>query len=69
MKKNLPVLEDCLGGFAVLVSENDGINPVLRTDIIGRHTIGHGASPQAVMEALVLEPLERMSMRITFQPL
>ena len=32
VKKNLPVLEDCLGGFAVLISENDGVSPILRTD-------------------------------------
>lgn len=65
VKKNLPVLEDCLGGFAILISENDGINPILRTDIIGRHTIGHGASPQAVLEALVLEPLDKAGFKIT----
>lgn len=63
--KNLPVLEDCLGGFAILISENDGVNPVLRTDVIGRHTIGHGASPQAVLEALVLDPLEKAGLKIT----
>lgn len=65
IKKNLPVLEDCLGGFALLISEDDGINPVLRTDIVGRHTIGHGASPQAVLEALVLEPLDKVGLKIT----
>ncbi len=65
VEKNLPALEDCLGGFAVLISENDGVNPVIRTDIVGRHTIGHGASPQAVLEALVLEPLERAGLKIT----
>lgn len=65
VKKNLPILEDCLGGFALLISEDDGISPVLRTDIIGRHTIGHGASPQAVLEALVLEPLEKAGLKIT----
>ncbi len=27
VKKGLPILEDCLGGFAVVVSENDGVNP------------------------------------------
>ena len=36
VKKGLPILEDCIGGFAVLISENDGVNPVLRTDIVGR---------------------------------
>lgn len=65
VKKQLPVLEDCLGGFAVLVSENDGINPILRTDIVGKHTIGHGSSPQAVLEALVLTPLEKNGYKIT----
>lgn len=65
VKKGLPLLEDCLGGFAVLVSENDGKNPVLRTEVIGKHTIKSGASPQAVLEALVLDPLERNGLKIT----
>lgn len=65
LKKGLPIMEDCLGGFAVLVSQNDGVSPVLRTDIIGRHTIGHGASPQAVLEALVLDPLTKAGLKIT----
>lgn len=65
IKKNLPILEDCLGGFAILITQNDGVSPVLRTDVIGRHTIGHGASPQAVLEALVLDPLEKNGFKIT----
>lgn len=65
IKKGLPVLEDCLGGFAILVSQNDGVSPVLRTDIIGRHTIGHGSSPQAVLEALVMDPLTKVGLKIT----
>ena len=65
VKKGLPVLEDCLGGFAVLISENDGVSPVMRTDVIGRHSIGHGAAPQAVIEALVSEPLAKVGMKIT----
>lgn len=65
VKKGMPLLEDVLGGFAVLVSANDGINPLIRLDSIGRHTIGAGASPQAVMHAVVVEPLERLGLRIT----
>lgn len=57
-KKNMPVLEDVLGAFAVLVSENDGVNPIIRTDVVGRHSIGSGASPQAVMTAIVTDPLD-----------
>jgi len=65
VKKGLPVLEDVIGGFAVLVSENDGVSPVLRTDLVGRHTVGTGSSPQAVITSLVTEPLDRGDLKIT----
>ena len=64
VKKDLPLTEDMLGGFAFLVSENDGVNPIIRTDIVGRHMIGSGSAPQAVMQALVLDPLQRVGMTI-----
>ena len=64
VKKGMPVLEDMLGMFAVWVGENDGRNPVLRTDIIGRHTIGSGAAPQAVMQAIVGAPLAKAGLNI-----
>lgn len=57
VKKEVPVLEDMLGSFALLISANDGINPIIRTDAIGRHRIGTGSSPQAVTTALVTDPL------------
>mgnify|MGYP000886977105 CR=1 FL=1 len=65
VKKGIPILEDVIGGFAVLISENDGINPILRTDIVGRHTVGTGSSPQGVITALVTEPLDRNGLKIT----
>ncbi|SJZ69955.1 glycine/sarcosine/betaine reductase complex component C subunit beta [Garciella nitratireducens] len=65
VKKGLPILEDALGGFAILISKNDGINPVLRTDLVGRHKVGTGSSPQAVMSSLVTEPLEKAGLKIT----
>jgi betaine reductase len=64
VNKDMPVLEDVLGAFAVLVSENDGVNPIIRTDVVGRHTIGSGSSPQAVMTALVTDPLDRVGISI-----
>ena len=51
--------------FAVLISENDGVNPVLRNDLVGRHTVGTGSSPQAVITSLVTEPLDRGNLKIT----
>ncbi|HHY16087.1 MAG TPA: glycine reductase, partial [Firmicutes bacterium] len=65
IKKEVPVLEDLLGAFAVLISEDDGVSPILRTDAIGRHRIGTGSSPQAVTTALVTEPLDRIGLSIT----
>ncbi len=65
IKKNVPVLEDCLAGFATIIGENDGINPILNTDIVGRHTIGTGSAPQAVMTSLISAPLKRAGRIIT----
>ena len=63
--KGLPVLEDMLAAFAVHIGENDGVNPVIRTDVIGRHKIGSGASPQAVMQAIVTDPLDRAGIKLS----
>jgi hypothetical protein len=65
VKKGLPILEDAIGGFAILVSKNDGVNPVLRTDLVGRHTVGTGSSPQAVITSLIQKPLEKGDLKIT----
>lgn len=65
VKKGLPILEDVVGGFAVLVSENDGESPILRNDLVGRHTVGTGSSPQAVITSLVTAPLDRGNLKIT----
>jgi betaine reductase len=64
IKKGFPVLEDVIGAFAVHIAENDGTSPVIRTDIVGRHTIGSGASPQAVMQAIVANPLDEAGVKL-----
>lgn len=65
VKKELPILEDVLGAFAILVSKNDGVNPIVRTDLVGRHTVGTGSSPQAVITSLVTAPLDKGGLKIT----
>lgn len=65
VKKDMPVLEDALGAFAIMISKNDGVNPVIRTDLTGRHTVGTGSSPQAVITALVTDPLDKSGLKIT----
>ena len=65
VKKGLPILEDCLAGFCVILSENDGVNPEINLDILGRHTVGTGSAPQNVIGSLVADPLERAGLKIT----
>ena len=65
VKKGMPALEDCLGGFCVIIAENDGVNPEINLGILGRHTVGTGSAPQNVIGSLVADPLERNDMKIT----
>lgn len=59
VKKEHPALENCLGNFAVLLTPDDGTVPVIRLDALGKHSVGAGASPQAVTTALVWDPLQK----------
>jgi betaine reductase len=65
VKKNIIPMECCLGCFAVLLTPDDGTSPVIPLDILGKHTVGAGASPQAVTSALVWEPLQAAGLRFT----
>lgn len=58
----MPVLEDVLGAIAFLVAPDDGVNPQIRLDCVGKHDVASGSSPQAIMEALVVKPLERLGL-------
>ena len=64
IKKGLPILEDALGGFSVIIAKNDGLSPEIDLDVVGRHTVGTGSSPQAVISSLVAQPLQRAGLRI-----
>ena len=65
VKKGLPVLEDMLGGFAVIITADDGISPEINLSMLGRHRVGTGSAPQAVISSLVTEPLEHSGLKIT----
>jgi len=64
IKKGLPLLEDVMGGFAVLFSKNDGISPEILSEFTGKHNVGSGSSPQAVITALVTDPLDKMGLKL-----
>ena len=63
LAKGIPVMEDLLLGFAVLLGPDDGKSPRLRLDSVGRHTVGAGSAQQQIVAALVQAPLERLGLR------
>ena len=65
LKHDMPVMEDVLGGAAVVVHRDDGRSPVVRLDAVGRHKVSHGGSATQVMQALAIEPLERLDIPAT----
>ena len=60
LRNGAPVLEDVLAGFAVVVGPPGNGAPEIRLDAVGRHRVGSGSAQQAVLEDLVVEPLERL---------
>jgi len=64
LKHAMPIVEDVLAGFAVHVSRDDGVSPVLRLDAIGRHEVASGSAPLAVVKALYSEPLGRVGLTL-----
>lgn len=65
LRNGAPVLEDCLAAMAFIVGPDNGDAMRLRIDLAGKHPIGAGSSPQAVYEALVVDPLERAGLEMT----
>ena len=64
LKHDMPVLEDVLAAMAILIGPDDGANPHLRLDVVGRHRVKAGSSAQAITESLVVEPLKRAGMSL-----
>jgi hypothetical protein len=65
LRRDMPILEDVLAGIAIWVSQDDGISPIIRVDSIGKHEIGSGSAQQAILEKLVVEPLDRLGLKLT----
>ena len=64
LRHELPVLEDVLGGSALVVARDDGVSPRVRLDSVGRHKVSAAASNPKVMEALAIEPLARLGLGV-----
>jgi len=65
LAKEMPLLEDGLAAMAVLVGPSDGESPLLRLDVVGRHSVGASGSAKQIYESLVVRPLERAGLCIS----
>jgi len=64
LSKNMPVTEDIMGAIGIIIGEDDGKNPVIRTDAFGKHDIFAGSSNQAIYQSLIIKPLEKIGLNI-----
>ncbi len=65
LRHDMPILEDVLAGIAIWIGQNDGVSPVIRLDSIGKQEIGSGSSQQAILQKLVIEPADRLGLKLT----
>jgi hypothetical protein len=67
LAQGIPVLDDCLGAMAFLVTENDGTSPVLCLEqgAVGRASIGDSTSDEAVYRDLIIKPLDALGLDMT----
>ncbi len=65
LAQDLPVLEDVIGGAALLVTADDGVSPRIRLDAVGRHRVSSGASSAAILQDLAVRPLDALGLRMT----
>jgi betaine reductase len=62
---DMPILEDVLAGMAIWITRDDGVSPVIRLDSVGKHAISSGSAQQAILTKLVVEPLDRLGLKLT----
>jgi len=65
LKNNMPVLEDVLGSFAVILGSAKPNQPCMRLDSAAFHPVRAGSAPQAMAEYLAEKPLAKMGMKLT----
>jgi betaine reductase len=65
LRRDMPILEDVLAGFAIHIGPDDGASPVIRLDALGRHTVGAQSSQREILEKLVAEPLGKLGLRFS----
>src|SRR5581483_10243533 len=64
LRHGLPVLEDVLGGAAILITADDGVSPRIRLDAVGRHKVSSGGAGAQILHDLAVQPLEAIGARL-----
>lgn len=64
LDNGLPVLGDCLGCMAFLVTRDDGVSPILQLEpgAVGTARIGSSVSDEMVYRQLIMEPLAALGL-------
>lgn len=65
LKHDMPIMEDVLASFAILVGPPDDRNPRIRLDAIGKHDVRYSGSAQSIAQALIANPLDTLGHKIT----
>jgi betaine reductase len=65
LKQEMPVLEDVLGSFAVVLGPAERGKPCVRLDSAAFHPVRAGSSPQAMAESLAELPLKKLGKKLT----
>jgi betaine reductase len=65
LRNDMPILEDVLAATAIWVTQDNGKSPVIRLDSIGKHEISSGSAQQAIIDKLVVQPLNHLGLKLT----
>jgi len=67
LEHGMPVLDDCLGAMAFLITPDDGVSPILHLEpgTVGVASVGASTSDEAVYRELILEPLNVLGLGMT----
>ena len=67
LEHDLPILDDCLASTALLISEDDGVSPVIRLEpgAVGKVPISAGTTDESVFRHYLLRPLEALGLKCT----
>ena len=65
LRHDMPILEDVLAATGIWIGQDDGKSPVIRLDSIGKHEISSGSAQQAILDKLVVQPLDHLGLKLT----